>query len=87
MRSVTSGLPRQPGPPPSGQAVKRLRLLLDAYQRATVHEHDAHDDLCLELVRIREAEGLSVQAVANALGVSTSTVQHWTRHGRRLRSD
>lgn len=59
-------------------------MLLEAYRGAARVQHEAHDELCRELARLRKEEGFSARGLAAALGVSFSTVQHWTKQGRTL---
>lgn len=71
-------------PLPSPEALERLLRLLDAYRSASRAEREAHDRLCRELARLRRKEGLSARGLAEALGVGSSTVQHWSRRGESL---
>jgi DNA-binding transcriptional regulator YiaG len=71
-------------PDPSPQTVARLARLLARYQEAARGQNEAHDQLCRELVKLRRKEGLSARALAKALGVGSSTVQHWAKRGESL---
>lgn len=77
-------VPRR-APAPSPEAVKQLARLLDRYRNAEAAHHQRHDELCRAVARIRDQEGVSARGLAAALGVGSSTVQHWTRQGRQLR--
>lgn len=72
-------------PRPSPAALRRLRRLLDKRNEKAARLRAVEDELALAVLEIREAEGLTVRALAEALGVGRSTVQDWTRRGRQLR--
>jgi transposase len=62
-----------------------LRRILD--RRALAYEkwRAADDALVQAILDVREREGISVRALAEALGVGASTIQDWTRHARQER--
>jgi transposase len=64
-----------------------LRRILD--RRALAYERcrAADDALAQAILDVREREGTSVRALAEALGVGGSTVQDWTRRARQERGD
>jgi DNA-binding transcriptional regulator YiaG len=71
-------------PEPSPKALQTLTRLLNRYRTTVAAEHETHDALCREIVKVRATEHLSARGLAAALEVSPSTVQHWTQRGRQL---
>ena len=80
---------RMPRGRPAGRELnplelKHLQLLLFGRQRAQLNTRffEEHiEDFALELI----GNGASVRSIADAAGVSPSTVQKWTRDARRRR--
>jgi DNA-binding transcriptional regulator YiaG len=72
-------------PRPSPDALRRLRRLLARRNEKAQVLREIDDELALAVLEVREAERVTVRALAEALGVGRSTVQDWTRRGRQLR--
>jgi hypothetical protein len=67
------------------RTVRPLRRLLERKRSAEAGQQQAGDELALAIARLRQGEDPpSVRQLAEALAVSASAIQHWTRRGRRL---
>lgn len=75
----------KPAQPLPSETVERLRRLLRERDRADASAHEAKDELALEVRRLCDDEGVTVRAIAEALGVASSTVQSWIQRARQLR--
>jgi DNA-directed RNA polymerase specialized sigma24 family protein len=69
---------------PKPAAVKRLVRLNERTIACDAHCAELRDQRALAILATLE-EGVTVRVLADAIGVSSSAVQHWANRGRQLR--
>lgn len=78
------GVPRISGTPKAA-SVRRLQSLLRRTLECEARCETLRDQRARAVLDVLEDEDVSRRVLADALGVSSSAVQHWANRGRQLR--